>query len=72
MRYNNVMYNWSHTDPNKLDSQESREIWQLEQAINFGLNDSKLSRSLLLKHWQKLQIDPYKKQALETLLFPNQ
>ncbi len=68
MRYNQAMYNWSGTDPSKFPTQEKREIWELEQLINFGLNGQKISRSKLKRHWSKLDLDPTKKKWLSWLL----
>jgi len=60
------MYNWS-TDTSTMSSTE-KEIFELEQLINYGLNGNKLSRSLLIKHFDKLQIDEDRKKTLSFLL----
>lgn len=61
------MYNWS-TDTSTMSSSE-KEIFELEQLINYGLNGNKLSRSLLIKHFDKLQIDEDRKKTLSFLLY---
>lgn len=62
------MYNWS-TDTKKLaQNKEQYIIWQLEQMINFGLNNQKLSKKNLLKYWTQLHLDPDKKRYLKFLL----
>jgi hypothetical protein len=62
------MYNWSKTNSQQLPSEEQRRIWQLEQTINFGLNNTKISASQLKKYWDTLRIDPTKQQLLALLL----
>lgn len=62
------MHNWSNTDYSALLDQDQREIKELEQLINFGLNGEKISRARLKKHLPVLNIDPFRKQFLELLL----
>ena len=62
------MRNWS-VDTTKLKRDpEQYAIWKLEQLVNFGLEDEKLDRKELTKHWNKLELDPHKKQYLSFLL----
>lgn len=62
------MYNWS-TDTTRLKQNSNAwEIWKLEQKINYGLGNSKLSKKKLRKYWGQLKIDPDKKQYLKILL----
>lgn len=63
------MYNWS-TDTTELQKDPIKyAIWKLEQMVNFGLQGEKLSKKLLEKFWQNLNLDPHKKQYLEFLLW---
>ncbi len=65
------MYNWS-IDIKKLSKNpEKFTVWRLEQLINFGLDGEKLDRKELKHLWPliKNQLDPYKKRALEYLLW---
>ena len=63
------MYNWS-TDTKELKKYpEKYSIWKLEQLINFGLDKERLDSKLVKKYWDKLQIDPKKKEALAFLLW---
>jgi len=65
------MYNWN-TDITKLKQHpEKYEIWKLEQLINYGLDGEKLDRKKLKHFWFQIQdkLDPYKKRALEYLLW---
>jgi hypothetical protein len=62
------MHNWS-TDTTKLSQYtEKYAIWKLEQLINFGLNGEKLKLSELQKYFNKLHIDPQKRDYLKFLL----
>lgn len=64
------MYNWS-VDTSKIKrKKEDYLIWKLEQQINFGLNGKKLSLKLLKKYWNKLEIDPKRKNVLFSWLWP--
>lgn len=62
------MYNWN-IDLTKLKKNPQKyEQFVLEQRINFGLNQQKLSRKALKKHWHNLEIDPLKKKYLQAIL----
>lgn len=64
------MYNWS-TDTNKLKKHKnSYKIWELEQRINYGLQDAKLTASEVKKYWHKLNIDKAKRNVLKFWLWP--
>lgn len=64
------MRNWS-VDVTKLkENLKKYIIWKLEQRINFGLEDEKLSESQLRKYWPNLTIDPAKRSYLAQLLWP--
>lgn len=64
------MKNWS-VDVAKINkNSEKYVIWTLEQRINFGLENEKLSGSLLRKYWSSLVIDPAKRSYLARLLWP--
>lgn len=64
------MKNWA-TDLKELKKDKPKFIiWKLEQMINFGLNNEKLSRKELKKYWNKLYIDPLKKRYLKMILWP--
>lgn len=68
IRYNIYMYNWS-TDISLLKKHPQKlEVWRLEQLINYGLGQEKISKQSLKKNIEKLDIDPQKKKYLEFLL----
>lgn len=63
------MYNWN-TDTTRLKNNPTEnEKFVLEQKINFGLNNTKLSLEKLKKHWDQLVIDPAKKKYLEKIVW---
>ncbi|MFH1258312.1 MAG: hypothetical protein ABII74_00615 [Elusimicrobiota bacterium] len=68
------MYNWSVDERNfkKLDPQ-GYATWRIEQMINYGEAGEKLNEKLVRKHWKKIKnrIDPYYREFLELLLWPN-
>ncbi len=43
--------------------------WKLEQAVNFGMREGKLSARDLREHWDSLDIDPHKHALLARVLF---
>lgn len=61
------MYNWS-TDEKQL-KKDKYIIWKLEQMVNFGLGGKKLKADLLKKHWKQINIDPYRREYLESILY---
>jgi len=59
---------WS-VDEDKLAAHpEEHVVWKLEQRINFGIGERKIKKSELVKYWQKLDLDPYKRRALALAL----
>ena len=42
--------------------------WNLENAINFGMRDSKINESDLREHFGTLRIDPHKRKFLSLLI----
>lgn len=68
------MYNWS-IDTKRLKKDKQRyEIWKLIQSINYGSDNQRLSKKKLIKAWPviKNKLDPYKKRALEYLIWGKQ
>ena len=65
------MYNWN-TDTTQLKKDpEKYTIWKLEQMINYGSDGEKIDSKELKRLWSQIQdkLDPYKKRALEYLLW---
>ena len=58
------MKNWS-TNTSELQKNTTKfSIWRLEQLINFGLGKEKIDLDELRKHWDAVNIDPYKRKFL--------
>jgi hypothetical protein len=64
------MNNWSVDLKSLSKNPKSAEIWKLEQAVNFGLNGKKINMALVKKYWNKLHLDPARKEFLKFLLWP--
>lgn len=64
------MYNWSIDTKRLSKNKDKFEIFSLEQAINFGLNNTKLSLKSLVKYWNILNIDSDKKKYLTKIVWP--
>lgn len=63
------MYNWS-TDIKKLkENKEQYVLWKLQQMINFGLGNRKISQKELKKYWDKLEMDYYRRKFLELIIY---
>jgi len=64
------MYNWN-IDTTRLKKNPSEyERFVLEQQINFGLNNTKLSLKNAKKYWNDLDIDPAKRNYLKKVIWP--
>lgn len=65
------MHNWG-CDLKKLKrySQEAFERFVLEQKINYGLGKVRLSKKMLLRYWNQLNLDPFRRRFLAFLLWP--
>lgn len=63
------MFNWS-VDTKRLEKNSKKyTIWKLEQSINFGLGDEKLSLKEVKKYYNKLNIDVSKRTYLNFVLY---
>lgn len=63
------MYNWN-TDTTRLKKDTQRyDKYVLEQQINFGLNNTKISIKKLKANWNKLDIDQNKRNYLEKVVW---
>jgi hypothetical protein len=62
------MYNWSVDTKRLKKDKEKYEIWKLEQMINYGLNNKKLSKKNLKKYIDIISIDPSKKRFLKMII----
>ena len=63
------MYNWSTDEKELKNDKEQYTLWRLEQLINYGLGNEKLNEGELKKYWDRLIIDPYRRNFLALLLY---
>ena len=61
------MYNWS-TDEKSFKNKDKKEIWELEQLINFRLNGRKIDAGKLRFYWNRFTINSRRRKFLEMLL----
>jgi hypothetical protein len=63
------MYNWN-TDTTRLKKDTPQyDRFVLEQQINFGLNNTKLSLKKLKKYWDQLDLDSAKQNYLKKIVW---
>ncbi len=60
---------WSIDTTELKKDANSFVIWDLEQRINWGIGEGKINKKDLLKYWDKIDIDPFKRKALSLVLF---
>lgn len=65
------MYNWNINTKKLQKNPQKYAKWKLEQMINYGLDEEKLNREEVKKRWNNIKddLDPYKRRALEYLLW---
>jgi len=64
------MYNWSVDTTELKKNKKAYTVWRLEQMVNFGLGKEKIKAKELKTNWNKLNLDPLKKNYLKMLLWP--
>ena len=62
------MQHWSVDTTELQKDPRAFAIWNLENAINYGIRDGKISEDALRMYWNDLDLDPYKKKFLALLL----
>ena len=62
------MHNWSTNISRFKKSSPVYIKWRLEQLINFGLGQEKLSQKQLIKYLPELKIDQKSRQFLESII----
>jgi hypothetical protein len=61
--------NWS-VDTTELEKDsDTYNIWRLEQWVNWGIGTEKVRKSDLIKYWDRLDIDAWKRKAISLALF---
>jgi hypothetical protein len=61
---------WSVDEEKLKADKEKYTIWQLEQRINFNIGEGKIDKNQIIKYWNKIDIDPYKRKALSLVIQP--
>jgi hypothetical protein len=62
------MKHWSVDTTELKKDPEAFAAWKLEQAVNYGLRQGRISARELRKYWDRLDLDPPKKRFLALLL----
>ncbi len=60
---------WSVDTKELKKDPASFAVWELEQWVNFGIGASRVKKTDLIKYWDRLDIDPWKRKALSLALF---
>ncbi len=60
---------WSVNTKELEKHPEGFAIWKLEQWVNWGIGEAFVKKSDLIKYWNKLDIDQWKRKALSLALF---
>ena len=58
------MRHWSVDTAELQKDPRAYAVWRLEQAINWGIGEGKISKELLRRHWREIDIDPRKRAFL--------
>lgn len=61
---------WSVDTDELAKNPEAFAIWKIEQRVNWGIGEERLKIADLKKYWDKIDIDPFKRRALELVVFP--
>lgn len=62
------MKNWSTDEEALKKDPEAYAIWKLEQLVNYGIGDEKISKAELTMYWDRIQVDPDRRRFLSLLL----
>ncbi|MEK7170079.1 MAG: hypothetical protein AAB767_02225 [Patescibacteria group bacterium] len=64
----NKTTHWSVDETELKKDPAAHAVWRLEQRINFGLGEEKIKKSELVKYWEQIDIDRFKRKALALAL----
>jgi hypothetical protein len=59
---------WSVDETKLAGDKDALTIWSLEQRINWGIGKNKINKKDLIKYWDKINIDVFKRRALSLAL----
>ena len=60
---------WSVNTTELEKDPEAFAIWKLEQWVNWGIGEAKVKKTDLIKYWDRIDIDEWKRKALSLALF---
>ena len=55
---------WSINIKELKKDKESFAAWKVEQWVNWGIGNTRIKKADLIKYWDKIDIDPWKRKAL--------
>lgn len=61
------MKHWSVDETELKKDPDAHAIWKLEQAINFGIRDGKVSRADYARYKDRLDLDPAKARFMQLI-----
>mgnify|MGYP001609874554 FL=1 len=64
-----MIKHWSINTTKLEKDPEAFSIWKLEQWVNWGIGASKAKKTDLIKYWNRLNLDQWKKKALHLAIF---
>lgn len=59
---------WSVDEESLSEDPRAHAIWRLEQRINYGIGEERISKDELQRYWEEIDIDPAKRRALALAL----
>ena len=59
---------WSTDERELKKDPRAYAVWRLEERINHGVGQAKISESDLRTYWNEIEIDAYKRRALSLAL----
>ena len=60
---------WSVNTKELEKDPEMLAIWRLEQWVNWGIGAPKAKKADLVKYWNKIDIDEWKRKAISLAIF---
>ncbi len=65
----NSRKHWS-VDTTELEKDaDAYSIWKLEQWVNFGIGTQNVQKNDLIKYWDRLVVDEWKRKAIALAIF---
>ncbi len=64
-----IKKHWSINTTELRKDPEILAIWELEQWVNYGIGSTFVKKIDLIKYWNRLDIDEWKRKAISLALF---